>query len=219
MNVIVDRTSFIRANTEILSPPLTPEIRLRLAHEILPIWQRSEEQLGEIGLPPPFWAFAWAGGQALARHVLDQPDLVRGKRVIDLASGSGLVAIAAAMAGATQVTAADIDAFAVDAVALNAALNKCKIDAIHCDLLAKPPPACDAILVGDLFYEQSLAARAFSWLRTAQDRGAFVLIGDPGRSYLPKDGLNKIADYSVPVTRELEDAEIKRTAVWTVQQT
>jgi predicted nicotinamide N-methyase len=218
MNVIVDSASFIRANTEVLSPPLVPEIELHLAHEVLPIWQSSEEQLGEIGLPPPFWAFAWAGGQALARHVLDHPNLVRGKHVVDLASGSGLVAIAAVMAGAASVTAADIDQFAVDAIALNAALNHCKIDATQGDLLAEPPPRCGAILVGDLFYEQSLAASALTWLRVAQTQGTLVLIGDPGRSYLPRDALDKIAEYSVPVTRELEDAEIKRTAVWTLKQ-
>lgn len=218
MNVIVDRVNFIRVNTEILSPPLVPEIKLHLAHEILPIWQSSEEQLGEIGLPPPFWAFAWAGGQALARHVLDFSGLVRGKQVIDLASGSGLVAIAAAISGAENVMAADIDAFAVSAVALNAGLNNCKIEITQNNLLAKSPPLCDAILVGDLFYEQALAARALEWLRTAQDQGVLVLIGDPGRSYLPKDALDKIAEYSVPVTRELEDAEIKRTAVWTLKR-
>jgi predicted nicotinamide N-methyase len=218
MNVILDRVSFIEANTEVLAPPLVPEIKLRLAHEILPIWQSSEEQLGKIGLPPPFWAFAWAGGQALARHVLDHPELVRGQHVIDLASGSGLVAIAATMAGATAVIAADIDGFAARAIALNAALNNCKIDVVQRDLLIEPPPFCGAILVGDLFYEQSLAARALGWLRRASEQGTAVLIGDPGRSYLPKDALDKVAEYRVPVTRELEDAEIKCTAVWTLKQ-
>jgi predicted nicotinamide N-methyase len=218
MNLIIDRVSFIRANTEVLAPPLVPEIKLHLAHELLPIWRNSEEQLGEIGLPPPFWAFAWAGGQALARHVLDHAELVQGKPVIDLACGSGLVAIAAAKAGAANVTAVDIDAFAVSAVALNAALNGCNIDAVQADRITEPPPACGAILVGDLFYEQSLSARALAWLRHAHDQGTTILIGDPGRSYLPRDALDKIAEYSVPVTRELEDAEIKRTAVWTLKR-
>ena len=210
----MDHAGFIRANTEILSPPLIPEIRLHLAHEALPIWQKTEEELATLGLPPPFWAFAWAGGQALARFVLDHPDYVRGRHVVDLASGSGLVAIAAMRAGAASVLAADIDTFAVCAIRLNAALNGLTVAATADDLLAKPPPACDAILVGDLFYEQSLAERVLIWLRDAQAQGSGILIGDPGRSYLPKSALAPIAEYHVPVTRELEDSEIKRSAVW-----
>jgi predicted nicotinamide N-methyase len=209
-----ERAGFVRANTEILCPPLVPEVRLHLAHEALPIWQKTEDELGEIGLPPPFWAFAWAGGQALARHVLDEAELVKGKRVVDLASGSGLVGIAARKAGAASVLAADIDAFSVAAIAINAALNAVAIDVTAEDLLASPPPPADVILVGDLFYEQGLAARCFAWLEAAQKQGAEVRIGDPGRSYLPKDRLRAIAHYSVPVTRDLEDAEIKKTAVW-----
>lgn len=208
------RAEFVRANTEILSPPLVPEVRLHLAHEALPIWQKTEEELGEIGLPPPFWAFAWAGGQALARHVLDDPTLLRGKRVIDLASGSGLVGIAAMLAGARHTLAADIDAFSVAAIALNAILNGTGLDVTAEDLLAKPPPSADVILVGDLFYEQGLARRCYAWLEAARRQGCDVLIGDPGRSYLPKDKLRVVAHYSVPVTRDLEDAEIKKTAVW-----
>jgi predicted nicotinamide N-methyase len=209
-----ERAAFIRGNTEILSPPLVPEVKLHLAHEALPIWQKTEEELGEIGLPPPFWAFAWAGGQALARHILDEPKLVQGKRVIDLASGSGLVGIAAMKAGAAAVVAADIDAFSVAAIGINAALNGVALAVTADDLLAAPPPAADVVLVGDLFYEQSLAGRCYNWLEQAEARGAAVFIGDPGRSYLPKDRLRAIAQYSVPVTRDLEDAEIKKTAVW-----
>lgn len=210
------RAAFIRANTEILAPPLVPEVRLHLAHEALPIWQKTEEELGEIGLPPPFWAFAWAGGQALARHVLDHTERVRGKRVLDLASGSGLVGIAAMRAGAASVLAADIDAFAVSAMAINAALNAVNLDVTGEDLLAVSPPAVDVILVGDLFYEQGLAGRCFNWLTAAKAGGSTVLIGDPGRSYLPKEKLTAIAHYTVPVTRDLEDSEIKKTAVWTL---
>ncbi len=209
-----ERAAFVRGNTEILAPPLVPEVKLHLAHEALPIWQKTEEELGEIGLPPPFWAFAWAGGQALARHILDEPHLVQGKRVIDLASGSGLVGIAAMKAGAAAVLAADIDAFSVAAIGINAALNGVALAVTADDLLAAPPPTADVILVGDLFYEQSLAGRCYSWLEQAEERGAAVFIGDPGRSYLPKDRLRAIAQYSVPVTRDLEDAEIKKTAVW-----
>ena len=216
---------FIRANTTVLAPPLVPELRLHLAHEAVPIWQKTEEELGQLGLPPPFWAFAWAGGQALARHVLDHPDLVRGRRVVDLAAGSGLVAIAARLAGAAHVLAADIDRFATAAIALNVALNglaaagpcgteRGEISVTAEDLLAGPPPSADIILVGDLFYERDLAARVHRWLRQAESLGTAVLIGDPGRSYLPRQHLTKLAEYAVPVTRELEDAEIKRTAVW-----
>ena len=197
-----------------MAPPLVPEVRLHLAHEAVPIWQKTEEELGEIGLPPPFWAFAWAGGQALARHLLDHPEIVRGRRIIDLASGSGLVGIAAMKAGADHVLAADIDGFAVASIAMNADLNGVTLDVTAHDLLAGDPPACDVVLVGDLFYEKSLAARVYAWLRIAETHGATVLVGDPGRSYLPRAQLEKLAEYAVPVTRDLEDAEIKRTAVW-----
>ena len=208
---MIDRAQFIRDNTSVLAPPLVPEVLLHLAHEAVPIWQKTEEELGEMGLPPPFWAFAWAGGQALSRYILDHPETVRGKTVLDLASGSGLVGIAALKAGAARVAAVDIDGFAVAAIALNAALNGVSLAASDDDLLGGPPPAVDVILVGDLFYEKDLAARCLAWLRQA---AADVLIGDPGRSYLPKDQLIDVASYSVPVSRDLEDAEIKKTAVW-----
>jgi predicted nicotinamide N-methyase len=211
---VTDHAAFIRANTEILSPPLVPEIRLHLAHEALPIWQKTEEELATLGLPPPFWAFAWAGGQALARFILDHPASVRGRDVVDLASGSGLVAIAAMKAGAASMLAADIDPFSVTAIALNATLNGVAITATGDDLLASAPPDCGVILVGDLFYEQALAERVLDWLREAQAQGIDVLIGDPGRSYLPKSALKSIAEYHVPVTRELEDSEIKHSCVW-----
>jgi predicted nicotinamide N-methyase len=213
----LNHAAFIVANTEVLSPPLVPEVMLHLAHEALPIWQKTEEELGEIGLPPPFWAFAWAGGQALARHVLDHPEIVRGRKVLDLASGSGLVAIAAMKAGAKSVLAADIDQFSVAAVALNAARNQVEVAMTSDDLLQSPLEDVDVILVGDLFYENGLASKCYDWLLAGHNTGAHVLIGDPGRSYLPKDKLEKLAEYQVPVTRELEDAEIKRTAVWTLK--
>lgn len=209
-----DRGAFIRANTTILTPPLVPEVQLHLAHEAVPIWQKTEEELGEMGLAPPFWAFAWAGGQALARHVLDHPDIVRGRNVVDLASGSGLVAISAMKGGAHHVLAADIDGFSVAAMAINAALNGVVLQVTGEDLLSHDPPAVDLILVGDLFYEKDLAGRCFNWLQRAEAQGTQVLIGDPGRSYLPRDKLEKLAEYAVPVTRELEDSEIKRSAVW-----
>lgn len=211
---ILDRAAFIRANTTLMTPPLVPEVALQLAHEAVPLWQKTEEELGEMGLPPPFWAFAWAGGQALARHVLDHPEIVAGRRVTDLASGSGLVGIAAMKAGAASVLAADIDAFSVEAIALNAAANGVELEATGKDLLESPAPVCDVILVGDLFYEKDLAGKVFAWLEEAEGRGITTLIGDPGRSYLPRDKLRKLGEYKVQVTRDLEDAEVKLTSVW-----
>ncbi|MGE0007737.1 MAG: methyltransferase [Parvibaculaceae bacterium] len=212
----VDHAKFVADNTAILSPPLVPEIRLHLAHEAVPVWRKTEEELGEIGLPPPFWAFAWAGGQALSRHVLDRPRLVEGRSVLDLATGSGLVAIAAAKAGARSVLAADIDPFACAAARLNAQVNGVAIAVSGEDLLENVPRCFDLVLVGDLFYEKALAERVHGWLVAAKTKGADILIGDPGRSYLPKPVLRHVADYHVPVTRELEDAEIKRTSVWRI---
>jgi predicted nicotinamide N-methyase len=197
-----------------MTPPLVPEVRLHLAHEAVPLWQKTEEELGGLGLPPPFWAFAWAGGQALARHVLDNPGLVRGKRVIDLAAGSGLVGIAAMKAGAASALAADIDGFSVTAIGLNAVLNDVALAVTAEDLLAAPVPSCEVILVGDFAYERDLAERLFTWLAAAEDRGIPALIGDPGRSYLPRERLTKLGEYRVAVTRDLEDAEIKLTSVW-----
>jgi len=212
--LIADRAAFIRANTTVMAPPLVPEISLHLAHEAVPLWQKTEEELGEMGLPPPFWAFAWAGGQALARHVLDDPSLVAGKRVLDLAAGSGLVGIAALKAGAAGALAADIDGFSLAAIRLNAALNAVALEVTGEDLLAAPPPACEVILVGYLFYEKGLAERVLSWLAAAEEQGIPALIGDPGRSYLPRGELTKLGQYRVEVTRDLEDAEIKMTSVW-----
>jgi predicted nicotinamide N-methyase len=215
---IPDKTAFIRANTRLHPVPLVPEIVLFVADEAVPLWHKTEEEIGEAGLPPPFWAFAWAGGQALARHVLDHPALVAGRRVLDLASGSGLVGIAAMKAGAAAVTAADIDPFAGAAAALNAAHNAVHVSVVEDDLLASPGAgAWDTILAGDIFYERDTAARALDFLSAAVARGATVLIGDPGRSYLPRERLIRLAEYRVPVTRELEDAEIKHTAVWSLR--
>lgn len=205
---------FIAANTRVLSPPLVPEVRLHLAEESLPIWQKTEEELGEMNVPPPFWAFAWAGGQALARYLIDTPRLVSGKSVVDLGSGSGLTAIAARRAGAAAVLAADIDPLSCAAVGLNAALNDVALDVTGEDLLARAPDPADVVLVGDLFYERELAERVMRYVERAASAGAAILIGDPKRSYFPTARFAQAAAYEVPVTRELEDAEIKRTAVW-----
>ena len=210
------RTAFVLENTRRQTPPHTPELVLHLADEITPIWRMTEEALAEIGLPPPFWAFAWAGGQALARYILDTPQIVAGKRVIDFASGSGIVGIAAMKAGAAQVLAADIDGFCGAALALNAEANGVEIDFTDQDLLDAPPPPADVILAGDICYEKPLADRVMAWLAAGKAAGAVVLIGDPGRSYFPREGLVKLAEYQVPTTRELEDLEVKKTAVWTL---
>ena len=211
---LADRRDFVLANTRLQAPPHTPELQLHLADEVTPIWRLTEEELGELGLPPPFWAFAWAGGQALARYLLDHPHEVTGKRVIDFATGSGLVAIAAMKAGAADVLAADIDPFCAAAVALNAEANDASVAFTAANLLDDPPPAADVILAADIFYEKPMAEAAMAWLGQARAAGARVLVGDPGRSYFPKAGLIHLAEYRVPTTRELEDAEVKRTSVW-----
>ncbi|MFE1601406.1 class I SAM-dependent methyltransferase [Methylobacterium sp. ID0610] len=211
----IEPLAFIRANTRLRPVPHAPEIRLHVADEATDLWSRTEEELGEIGLPPPFWAFAWAGGQGLARYVLDHPETVAGARVLDFASGSGLVAVAAAMAGAVSVEASDLDVFALAAIGLNAAENGVgdRVRALAGDLVGRDE-GWDCVLAADIFYERDLAARVSDWLGRLQARGARVLIGDPGRAYLPKDRLESLATYAVPVTRALEDAEIKRTGVW-----
>jgi predicted nicotinamide N-methyase len=204
---------FVLANTRLIAPPLTPEIRLRLADEAVPIWKKTEDELGAMGLPPPFWAFAWAGGQALARYTLDHPALVKGQRVLDFASGSGLIAIAAAKAGAAEVEASDVDAFAVAAIEANAAENDVGVGP-RLENLIGADDGWEVVLAGDIAYEKDFADAAMDWLASLARRGASVLIGDPRRSYLPLDRLDCVIEYSVPVTRELEDSEIKRTGVF-----
>ncbi len=207
--------AFIRANTQLLAPPHTPEIRLHLATELVPIWQKTEEELAAIGVPPPFWAFAWAGGQALARYLLDHGDSVRGRRVLDFASGSGLSAIAAAKAGARHVLATEIDPFAIAAIGLNAAVNGVAVEATLEDVIGRDE-GWDTVLAGDVCYEREMSARVFAWLRQLAARGALVLMGDPGRNYLPSSNLVEIAVYDVQTTRELEDREVRRTKVWQI---
>ena len=217
MSRILDRAAFIRAETRLLAVPHAPEIRLHVAEEATALWQKTEDELGEMGLPPPFWAFAWAGGQALARYILDHPAIVQGRTVLDVASGSGLVAIAAAMAGAREVQGADIDAFAAEAIAINAEANGVRVTPRLADLVGTDE-GWDVVLTGDIFYERDIAERMWPWLAALEERGATVLIGDPGRSYLPKDKVEQIAQYRVQVTRELEDAEIKLSRVWRIRR-
>jgi predicted nicotinamide N-methyase len=208
-----DPAHFVAANTALISPPLVPEIRLHLATEVVPLWRKTEEELEAEGVPPPYWAFAWAGGQALARFVLDNPQEVSGKRVLDFGSGSGLVAIAAAKAGASEILAADIDAFAGAAIALNGIANDAAVHVTREDVIGRAS-AWDTILVGDMCYERPLAERLLAWLGDCARAGANVLLGDPGRSYFPKSGVEKLATYNVQTTRDLEDREIRETSVY-----
>ncbi len=208
-----DPEVFIRDNTDVLAPPHVPEVRLRLATEAHDLWLKTEEELEEIGLPPPFWAFAWAGGQGLARHVLDHPWLVAGKTVLDFASGSGLVGIAARMAGASAVLAADIDPWSGTAIRLNAALNGVSVDCSAENLVGRDA-GWDVVLAGDVFYDRGFADVLIPWFSSLAARGATVLVGDPGRAYCPRDRMEALATYQVPVTRALEDSEVKKTTVW-----
>lgn len=205
--------AFILANTGLQAPPHVPEIMLHLADEAHDLWHKTEEELATIGLPPPFWAFAWAGGQGVARFILDHPEMVKGKRVLDFASGSGLVGIAAMKAGAASVIAADIDSFARPAIELNAAANQVSLSVTLDDLICKDGD-WDVVLAGDVFYEKPLADRLIPWFSDLRQSGKTIIVGDPGRAYLPKDRLEKLGAYTVPVTRALEDSEVKRTKVW-----
>lgn len=214
--MISDPKAFILANTRLQLVPHAPEISLWLADEVTPIWRLTEEKLGEMGLPPPFWAFAWAGGQGLARWLIDNPAEVAGKRVLDLAAGSGLVGIAAMQAGAVSALCADIDPFCGAAVALNAAANGVSLGFTDADLLDAPPPEVEVICAGDVFYEQPMAGRVLAWLTAAAAQGTRVLVGDPLRTYFPREGFDLLAEYAVPTTRELEDDAVKRTRVWTL---
>jgi predicted nicotinamide N-methyase len=212
----MDPTAFVRANTLLSAPPLAPEIRLHLATQVTPIWQATEESLSRWGTPPPFWAFAWAGGQALARYILDHPEAVAGRDVLDLASGSGMVAIAAAKAGARRVTAADIDPHSIAAIALNAALNEVEVATETRDLLDRGAAGWGVVLAGDVCYEEPMASRMIAMLRRTAARGRLALLGDPGRAYLPREGLVERARYVVPTSLELEDREAREAVVWEV---
>jgi predicted nicotinamide N-methyase len=211
----VDPAIFVRRNTAVGAPPFVPEIRLHLASEVTPLWQATEETLARGAVPPPFWAFAWAGGQALARYLLDHPQTVAGRSVLDFGSGSGLVALAAAKAGARPVLAAEIDPFAAAAIAGNAALNKVLVEVTTVDLV-DAGPAWEVVTAGDVCYERAMAERLVPWLRALAAHGSLVLLGDPGRAYLPAWGLVERARYLVPTSREIEDRDARETVVWQV---
>jgi predicted nicotinamide N-methyase len=205
---------FVRANTRLAAAPYVPNILLHLADNAFDLWEKTEADLGRTGLPPPFWAFTWPGGQALARHVLDHPDLVAGRTVFDLASGSGLVAIAAAKAGAAAVTANDVDQFAGAAITLNAKANGVTLALTLEDTLDGDACGAEVVLAGDVFYDKPMAERVLPFLARAQARGAHVLVGDPGRTHLPRARFTALVTYDVPVARALEGAEVKRATVW-----
>jgi predicted nicotinamide N-methyase len=214
---MIDPALFVRDNTRIATPPLVPEIRLHLASAMTPIWQATEESLAQGAVPPPFWAFAWAGGQALARYLLDNRAAVAGREAIDIGSGSGIVAIAAAKAGASHILAAEIDPFAAAAIAANAALNNVTVTIETRDLLDRAAAGWGVALAGDICYEEPMASRAIGFLRRiAGRRGRLVLLGDPGRAYVPREGLIERARYVVPTSRELEDREAREGVVWQV---
>lgn len=225
MKAATDPAAFIRTNTALKSTSLVPEIRLHLADTALELWQMTEDELESIGLPPPYWAFAWAGGQALARYILDHPETARGKTTLDFASGSGLVAIACALAGAERVFASEIDDFAFDAIRMNAEANGVadRITVVKSDLLAEqgPPselPPIDLLTAGDVCYEKPMADRVIGYLlEQSKTEGRQVLLGDPGRTYKPTSGLTQLAEYRVPVPRDLEDSDLRRTLVWQVR--
>ncbi len=210
----IDPAEFICTQTTISAGSLVPEIRLHLATEVTPLWQATEVSLELNNIPPPYWAFAWPGGQALARYLLDNPDLVRGRRVLDFAAGCGIAAIAAGRMGASVVEATEIDRFSQAAMALNAHLNKIALTILDRDVTGDPAGLWDIVLAGDVFYEKPMADKVEPWLRALAKRGTQVLIADPGRAYLPKEGLQEVARYMVPTSLDLEDREIRETRIY-----
>ncbi|WP_188303343.1 class I SAM-dependent methyltransferase [Streptomyces sp. CBMA123] len=206
--------AFILRETELTPVPFVPEIRLQMAQDAIALWETTERERGRAGMPPPFWAFAWAGGVAVARYVLDHPELVDGRAVLDIAAGSGLVGVAAALRGAKDVRAAEIDAYAVAAIGLNAEANGVRVAGALADLVDGDGAPAEVVLAGDVFYERAMAARFLPFLERAAARGATVIVGDPGRAYLPRERFTAVAAYQVPVVADLEDTSVKTTTVW-----
>jgi predicted nicotinamide N-methyase len=210
----VDPRALVLARTRLQSPPVVPELTLHLADDMDQAWAALQDELDDGSLPPPFWAFAWLGGQAVARHLLDHPELVAGRSVLDLATGSGLCALAARLAGAADVTAVDVDPFAAAAAQLNALHNGVTVEVLCADLLEAPPPAVDVVLAGDVFYDAEMSARVQPWLVAAHAGGSRVVVGDPGRHYLPRALMQEMAVYDVPTTRDLEGVQVKQVRVY-----
>jgi predicted nicotinamide N-methyase len=209
--------AFVRRQTRLRALPGLGDLRLHLADEILPLWRALQLETGDPDAALPYWAFAWGGGQAIARYLSEHPELVAGRSVLDLASGSGLCAIAAGRAGATEVTAIDIDPYATAAIDLNARANRVHVGVVQRDVLDEPPPSVDVVLAGDCWYEAGLAARVLPWLRAARDQGSNVLVGDPGRRDLPTAALTQLAAYDVRTTTELEDLLLTRGMVYALR--
>jgi predicted nicotinamide N-methyase len=210
-----EMAEFIRAQTVLAKASIVPEITLHLATEVTPLWQLTEERLkGNDQLPPPHWAFAWPGGQGLARYVLDHPEEVRGKRVMDFAAGCGIAAIAAAKAGAKRALADDIDTLAQTAIQMNAEQNGAEVKIERVMNMEKPFTGADLIMVGDVFYQQTMSVIIQRWLQLCRAKGVRVLIADPGRAYVPQEGLKELARYDVPVSRDLEDRDVRNVIVW-----
>ncbi len=208
-----DMAEFICAQTATGTASIVPEIKLYLASEVTPLWHLTEERLrGNDPLPPPYWAFAWPGGQGLARYILDNPELVRGKRVMDFAAGCGIAAIAAMKAGATQALADDIDLLSQTAIGLNAGLNGVEVEIHRVISMEKAFTGADLIVVGDVFYQQAMSAVILRWLYLCIAQGVRVLVADPGRAYVPKEGLKELVRYDVPTSRDLEDRD-SRTVI------
>ena len=213
-SAMTDYTGFIRDNTAVGTAPLVPEIQLHLASAVTPLWQATETALAREGLPPPFWAFAWPGGQALARYILDHADIAAGRHVTDFGSGGGLAGLAAKLAGADAVTLVDIDPFAATAQALNAGLNRLTVDCICADIIGTPVAPGSLLIAGDVCYEKPFSSRLVPWLSDLAQRGVTVLLADPDRAYRPRDGITPLADYAVPTSKDLEDREVRETTVW-----
>ncbi len=213
-----DPQGFIRTNTALEAPAMVPEFKLWLASEYVPIWQATEAWLDEQNIDPPYWAFCWPGGQAVARYLLDNPQLVAGKRVVDFAAGSGVSSMAAAKAGAAAVVANDIDELSLIAARLNAEANGLAVDTSSADWLAGADgaPETDVVIAGDVCYEREMSVRALAWLRSHAARGRLVLLGDPGRNYFSAQGLVECARYEIPTSLQLENRGMRETVVWRV---
>lgn len=213
-----DPQGFIRTNTALEAPAMVPEFKLWLASEYVPIWQATEAWLEEQNIDPPYWAFCWPGGQAVARYLLDNPELVAGKHVIDFAAGSGVSSMAAAKAGAASVIANDIDELSLIAARLNAEANGLAVETSSADWLAGADgdPEADVVIAGDVCYEREMSVRALAWLRGHAARGRLVLLGDPGRNYFSAQGLEECARYEIPTSLQLENRGMRETVVWRV---
>jgi len=209
--------AFILRHTRLRPVPGLEEVRLHLADEVLALWHAIAVETDDLDAALPYWAVAWGGGLAIGRYLREHPGVVAGRRVFDLASGSGLCAIAAAHAGASAVIAADIDRFAAAAIELNGRANGLRVAAVRRDVLDEEPPAVDIILAGDWSYDAALAARVLPWLQRARARGIDILVGDPGRRYLPTDQLVELAAYEVRTTTELEDLALASARVYALR--